>query len=401
MLVALAAALLMTAGPQGSATERSRAEQLARSGRTVEAMELFVRLVERDPADVEARLWVARLEMRLGRLVDAEADFRSVLREHPADLDARIGLASVLTRRGRPEEAIALLAPSERDAGENSDFFSALGRAYRRTGDDRRALGYLRRAHVLSPRDPDITSGYEAVARVYRHWLAFEGFTQGGAPGAGVQSGTMGAGVRVAPRLLVDASGRVQQGSGYSDAIGGGGVLWRASRSTTAEFHGRGGPDNIALATSDVSAGLTHYAGVLEIGGGVRRFAFTDARVLAGYPTFAWDPGGRWRFDSRYTYTQSSFDQTGQSRGDHSVMLRQTWRGWRRVAINAVYAYGVESFETLTADRLGSLGMNTVAAGLRIETPSLTTIAATWEHEIRSNQTRVDRLNLSIVQTIP
>jgi len=401
MLLALATALVLAAGPQPSSTDRGRAEQLARSGKTVEAMEIFVRLVQRDPADVEARLWVARLETRLGRLADAEAGFRSVLREHPADVDARIGLATVLTRRGKPEEALAILTDVERNTGENSDLFGGLGRAYRRAGDDRRALDYFRRAHRLAPRDPDLTAGFEAVARVYGHSLAFEGFTQGGAPGAGVQSGSIGTRVRVVPRLHIDVSGRMQQGAGYSDATAGAGVLWRAARATTAEFHALGGPDNIALATSDVSGGLTHYAGVFEIGGAVRRFAFPGARVLAAYPTFAWDPGGRWRLDSRYTYTQSSFDQTGQSRGDHSAMLRETWRGWRRVAINAVYAYGVESFEQLTADRLGSLGMNTLAAGLRIDTPSLTTIATTWEHEWRSNRTTVDRLNLSIVQTIP
>jgi len=397
----LVTTLALTAALQSPSTDRSRAEQLARSGKTVEAMEIFVRLAGQDPTDVEARVWVARLELRLGRLAEAEAGFRSVLREHPEDVDVRIGLASVLIRRGKLEEALAILTDVERNTGENSDLFGALGRAYRRVGDDRRALDYLRRAHALAPRDPDITSGYEAVARVYRHSLAFEGFTQGGAPGAGVQSGSIGAGIRVAPRLRIDAIGRMQQGTGYSDALGGGGLVWRAARSTTAELHALGGPDNLALPTTDLSAGLTHYAGAFEIGGGVRRFAFPSERILAAFPQFAWDPGGRWRLDTRYIYTRSVFDQSGQSRGDHSVMVRETWRGWRRVALNAVYAYGIESFDLVTPVRLGSLGITTAAAGVRIEMPSLTWISTTWEHEMRSNQTRVDRLNLSIVQTIP
>jgi tetratricopeptide (TPR) repeat protein len=400
MLFALAAALVLAAGPQSSPTDRGRAEQLARSGKTVEAMEIFVRLVEQDPADVEARLWMARLETRLGRLADAEAGFRSVLREHPADVDARIGLATVLTRRGKPEEALAILTDVERNTGESSDLFGALGRAYRRVGDDRRALAYFRRAHRLAPRDPDLTAGFEAVARVYGHSLAFEGFTQGGAPGTGVQSGSVGGRVRVVPRLHLDVSGRMQQGTGYSDATAGAGFLWRAGRATTAEFHALGGPDNVALAASDLSGAVTHYAGVYEFGAGLRRMSFIDADVVSAFPTFAWD-SGRWRLDARYIYTQSSFDRTGQSRGDHSVMLRDTWRGWRRVALNAVYAHGIESFDTLTADRIGSLGTTTVAAGLRIEAASLTAITTTWEHEWRSNQTRVDRLNLSIVQAIP
>ena len=88
----------------------------------------------------------------------------------------------------------------------------------------------------------------------------------------------------------------------------------------------------------------------------------------------------------------------GQSSIDHSVLLRETWRGWRRVDVNVAYAYGIESFEDLTADRLGSLDATTIAAGLRVRVPSLTFITTTWEHQWRSNETRVDRLTLSVVR---
>jgi hypothetical protein len=39
--------------------------------------------------------------------------------------------------------------------------------------------------------------------------------------------------------------------------------------------------------------------------------------------------------------------------------------------------------------------------GLRIDVPSLTRITATWEHQWRSNDTRVDRFTVSIVRAIP
>jgi len=67
MLVPLATALALLLGSQSPAAERSHAEELARAGRTVEAIELFERIVAQDPADAEARLWVARLALRLGR----------------------------------------------------------------------------------------------------------------------------------------------------------------------------------------------------------------------------------------------------------------------------------------------------------------------------------------------
>jgi hypothetical protein len=97
---------------------------------------------------------------------------------------------------------------------------------------------------------------------------------------------------------------------------------------------------------------------------------------------FAWHPDGRLRLDARYTYTRTSFDDTPDtSTGDHSIMLRPTWQTWRRVAIQASYAYGIESFEELTADRLSSLGTTTLATGLRFDVPWLTRITTTWEHQ--------------------
>jgi len=401
MLHLLAAALMLTAGSQSLAPDRAHAEDLARAGRTLEAMELFVQIVASDPGDVEARLWVARLALRLGRTADADAGFRSVLREHPTDVDARIGLGMVLTRTGAWQDALAILGEAERDAGDNADLLAALARAYRRGGDDRRALQYFERARTLSPDDPDLTSGFEAVARTYGHWVAFEGFGQGGAPGTSAWSGTLTAGVRVAPRLHLDASGRIQNGSDYSDSVAGAGFVWRVQRATTAALHVLGGSGNVALATSDVFGDVVHYTGAFEIGAGLRRLSFVGASVVAASPVLAWNPDDRWRTDGRYTYSRSSFDNTAESSGDHSVLLRQTWQGWRRAAVQAGYAYGIESFEDLTADRLGSLGTTTVSAGFRIDVPSLTRITTTWEHQWRSNDTRVDRVTVSVVQSIP
>ena len=400
-MLQLLAALMLTAGPQSPAPDRSHAEDLARAGRTSEAMELFVQIVAVDPGDVEARLWVARLALRLGRTAEADAGFRLVLREHPADVDARIGLGMVLTRMGAWQDALAILKDTERDVRDNADLMAALARAYRRGGDDRRALEYFRRARAMSPDDPDVTAGFEAVARTYGHWVAFEGIGQWGAPGASAGSGTLTADLRVAPRLHLEATGRIRNGSDYSDSIAGAGFVWRVQRATTAALHVLGGSDNVALPKSDISGDVVHYAGAFEIGGDLRRLSFVGAEVVAVSPVLAWNPDDRWRTDGRYTYSRSSFDNPPESRGDHSVLLRQTWQGWRRAAVQAAYAYGIESFEDLTAERLGSLGTTTVSAGLRIDVPSLTRITTTWEHQWRSNDTRIDRVTVSVVQSIP
>ena len=96
MLASLTTALVLSLVCQVAASQSdwSLAEQLARSGRTVEALDLFEQIVAQNPSDIEARLWIARLQLRLGRTEEAEAGFRSVL----ANIPQTSTRASVLAR---------------------------------------------------------------------------------------------------------------------------------------------------------------------------------------------------------------------------------------------------------------------------------------------------------------
>jgi len=410
MLVPLLTVLVLAAGAQSPSDERTRALQLARAGRNTEAIELFKQVVQQDPADTESRLWIARLDLRVGRTSDAEAGFRSVLRDHPQDVDAKIGLASVLLRKGASDDALALLLEAEPAAGQNADFLSVLGRAYRRTGDDRRGLEYFKRARALAPNDPDIISGYEAAVLAYGHSLTFEGFSQWDPEDVHTSSGLFQTSIRVAPPLHLDASVHVESRSGVSDTVAGGGFLWRVTRGSTLGFHALGGSGNTLLPTSDLSGEVINYIDAYEWGGGLRRLSFSGVDVLAISPTFAWDRG-RTRLDSRYTFSRVNFDgdetvqplanATDDSSSDHSVLVRGTWRRWRRAWLQAGYAYGIESFEDFTIDRIGSLGATTVSVGGRFDLPSLTMITTTYEHQWRSNSTTMDRVTLALVQFFP
>ena len=396
MLLPLATALVLLMASPSQSADRKLAEQLAQSGRNVEALHLFEQIVRQNPADIEGRLWVARLLLRIGRTEDAEAGFRTVLVEHPSDVDARIGLGMALTRRDAWSEALTVLTEVEQEAGANADLFGALARAHRRGGDDRRALEYYSRAKALAPDDPDVAEGYEAAVRAYGSSIILEGFAEGGVSDA--RSVSLTASVRISPRLEVEGRARAQNREGSSDTLVGGGGIWRINRSANLAVRGMGGVDNIALPNADVMAEVRHYRGAVEIGGIVRHLSFADVGVTAVSPVIAWDTGERWRLATRYTYSWSSFHITGESSGDHSVVLRETFRAWRRVDTTVTYAYGIESFEDLTADRIGNLGANTIAATLQLRLPSLTSVATTWERQWRSNDTRLDRLTVVIAQ---
>lgn len=316
------------------------------------------------------------------------------------DVDARIRLGAALTREGKWAEALQVLEPLEERAGDNADLLAALARAWRRGGNDRRALEYFRRAKALAPGDPEVMAAYENIARVYGHTVAVEGFGER-LDGSHTASGSFFADVRVADPLRIRGRVRVQDRAGLTDTVAEGGVLWRATRSTTVDVRFGGGPDNASLPGRDASAAAIHYTGPFEIGGAVRRLVFSTADVIAVSPAAAWDRGERWRFDARYTYSHSSFSVTHDKSGDHSVLLRQTWRGWRRAALSGAYARGIESFEILTADRVRALGATTLAAGARIALPSLTAVATTWEHQWRPNSVTLDRFTVAIVQSFP
>jgi YaiO family outer membrane protein len=399
MLVPLATALVLSIAAQSPTPDRDVAEQLARSGRTVEALAMFEQIVAEHPADGDVRLWIARLQLRMGRTAEAEAGFRAVLLARPADVDARIGLGRTLTRRGAWREALDVLHEAERDAGENAELFAALARASRRGGDDGRALDYYERAMALAPGDPDLVDGYEATVRAYGSSTVLESFAEGGASDG--RSVSLTTTVRVLPRLKLEGRVRGQDRNGSSDTLGGGGAIWRITRATNLATRVMAGKDNTSLANADAMAELRHYLGAFEIGGIVRHLSFADAAVTTTTPLLAWDTGARWRLAARYTYSRSSFHTTGESSGDHSALLRSTFRGWRRVDATVTYAYGIESFEDLTADLVGNLGSNSVAATLQLRLSSLTSVATTCERQWRSDDTRLDRLTVVIAQGFP
>ena len=290
MLVALATAfVLLTCQPPSG--DRNLAEQLARSGRTVEALVLFERIVAQHPADIEVRLWIARLQLRIGRTEEAEAGFRAVLLERPSDVDARIGLGAALTRRDAWTEALAILLDTEKDAGSNADLFGSLARAYRRAGDDRRALAYYERARELAPGDPDLIDGYEATLRAYGSSITIEGVAEGGVSDA--RSASLIANVRVLPRLELEGRWRTQNRNGLSDTIGGGGGIWRIDRTTNLAIRGAGGVDNASLPNADLMGEVRHYRGAIEIGGIIRHVSFSDVDVTAPSALLAWDTSVR------------------------------------------------------------------------------------------------------------
>src|SRR6185295_11067565 len=191
---------------------------------------------------------------------------------------------------------------------------------------------------------------------------------------------------------------RVQDRNGSSDAIAGVGGILRVNRSTNLAFRVGGGSDNVSLPNGDATMEVRHYVGPFELGFNYRYLVFSDVKVSSYSPILAWDAGTRWRLATRYSYSWSSFQTTGKTAGDHSALVRASFRETSRLDSTVTYAYGIESFEDLTADRIANLGGHTLAASERLRMATLTTLAATWEHQWRSDDKALDRVTLLFVQ---
>ena len=92
----LATMLALEPAPQGDFATFSQAVEAANEGRDAEALAAFQRLANMNPDDLDARLWIARLHVRMGHQDLAEPVYRSVLLEDPSDLEAMLGVANAL-----------------------------------------------------------------------------------------------------------------------------------------------------------------------------------------------------------------------------------------------------------------------------------------------------------------
>ena len=100
MLIPLATALVLSMTCQSPSTDRApRRSSWRGQDEPSKRLPSSSGSSPRHPTDVEVRLWIARLQLRMGRTEEAEAGFRAVVLEHPSHVDARIGLGVALTRR--------------------------------------------------------------------------------------------------------------------------------------------------------------------------------------------------------------------------------------------------------------------------------------------------------------
>jgi YaiO family outer membrane protein len=390
--------LLVSSAGTALAQDAAEAVQMANEGRDAEALAAFRQLAARNPTDLEARLWIARLHERMGNPDRAEPVYRSVLLEDPASLDAALGVASTLLAREEVDETIELLEAIEERAPQNATLLALLGRAHRRAGRDARAIGYFERAAAIAP-TAEHRFRLEDARLSYRHRIETRGFNEqfsGGTPDS--TGGDLTVNLRLSERLRVLGRGHAQRKFSLSEQRGGGGVEWRWRPSTTVRAQLLVGPGNRVMPEGDFLGELDYTYGTAVWSATVRYFDFTGARTTFLSPGVAWPASDRIALALRYAMSFTDTSTFGEVEVGHSAQLRGSYRLVRRLWLQVGYAAGVEDFENFSIDRIGDFRANTVSGGVRLDLATLTTVAAGYEQQWRRGNVDLGRATLAIQQ---
>lgn len=398
MLILLLTTVLSVQTPD----QRAEAERLARTGVYEEALERFRSLAAVNPADLDARTWIARLHIIMGHLRQGEDVYRSVLLEAPDRLDALVGLGSTLIAEGQLDEAREVLARAEKMSPNDLEVLAAQGSLNLAANRNRLAAGYYGRATLIAPDQSDLRLNFEEAHRRYDHQFEATYFNEifsDTTPDS--HSGEVALNLRVADNLRVIGRGQQERRFAITDSRGGGEIEWHVERPWLSSWQAYGlvGPNNVILprVETGVALGWTRRKATMTADG--RYFRFDHAQMWTLGPAVHVDLGNDATFAASVTRTLSSFAGLSGFIGGNSADVRVGLRLYPRLWLEGGYAHGIENFDRVTIDRLGRFTADTVRGTAHFNLHSLTTIAATYEYQRIEGGIKMGRLTARFIQS--
>lgn len=399
LLLATMLALDPAPDAQVGFTTFAEAVEAANEGRDAEALAGFQQLANMDPDDLDARLWIARLHVRMGNRNLAEPVYRGVLLEDPRDIEAMLGVANALLARGEPAQALEILDVAEELEPENDEALATAGRANLQAGRTRVAIEYFERAYAVSPTSQHRLS-LEGARLSYLHRIELRGASeQFDGPTPDSRFGDVLVNIRLSDTFRIFGRGQTQRKFGVSEQRGGGGAEWRWKTSTVLRGHVLVKPDNVVLPEGDYLGELQYTYLDATWSGSVRHFDFSGARTTVVSPAVQWMPfGGRTALGLRYAVSWSETSVLSESETGHSLQLLGAYRLWPRIWLQGGYAAGVEDFENFSIDRIGDFRANTISGGFRIDLPTMTAVVGNYERQWRAGEADMNRFSVSLQQ---
>ncbi len=387
------------AGAQGGPVPtQAEAEALAQQGNRDAALAAFRRRAAENPADLTARLWIARLHMQMGRPDLAEPVYRSVMLEAPDNLEASVGVGTALVRLQRGDEALLTLDRAAKLEPKNAEILAALGAAHLQAYNIKLGLSYLESAVSLAP-TPENRQALEDARRAHGHRVAasafFEDFNQ---DVPNTSNADLVIDYRLADRLRVMARGQYQEKFDFSDQRGGVGLDWQWHPQMTLHIHGLAGPGNDVLPQADALIQVAQTAAHAGWEVGYRYVEFDGANVSV----FA--PGVRWFTERttialRYALAITNFDGVADAEDGHTGSLDGAYRLQPRLWLTLGYVYGVDDFDTLSPDRIGRFRGHTARGGFRLDLATLTSLIGRYDYQWREGDITMQRIWVGLAQS--
>jgi choline-sulfatase len=150
---------LARAHSESAIFQATYARALKDTGRVLQAVEIYRRLVARHPRDAAMYHDLAVAAAAAGLTAEATRAEQASLALQPSNAAASNGLGLILVAAGKPAEAIAAFERATQDDPSNAVFWSNLGNARRDAGDATRAEQAYRTALDRDPRSADAANG--------------------------------------------------------------------------------------------------------------------------------------------------------------------------------------------------------------------------------------------------
>ena len=372
-IVPFLVALFLFAPPPacaGPGEELERGVTQVRSGEYTVAAETLRGILEADPGNREARIWLARALSFSGDFAGGEEEYRKVLSAFPGDVEARLGMADVLAWQKRYREALLILADLGKERPDDPEVWVRRGKVDFWDGKPEEAKRHFEKTLSLDPGNGEARRGLARIAaraaRAYRREAQFGGeYLRFRRSNPGSQ---WYASIRDMSVVGWEFVGRADYLHRYGRDEGRGiaGIMRKWEGGGTVRVEGGLSPDADIFSRASVEAELAWPLGARLVGyagGKYADFSVVDSwNAVAAFELYI--PGSNALF-ARYILTGTSFDEGGSSTdGTWTIKLTHFFTDDDRAWI--YFARGAESYTTGTIDQLGVISSNTIELGGRI-----------------------------------
>jgi tetratricopeptide (TPR) repeat protein len=371
-------------------SQRAEAERLANAGQNEAALKLFQAMSAANPDDLEARMWIAKLHLRMGQPVRASGVYESIVATQPQNVDAWLGLGTALMDAGRWHEAGDALNRAEALAGDRIDVLASQGRFHGAEGRSTLALAYYGKALVKEPGNADIVAAADALraARAHRAEVGYD-FQKFDDIESSMHSGTVRLNLRANDALRVFGHAQAQTFDDETEGRFGGGVEWFANRSLTLRAGAFGG-GNVWLPSADFFGHATINGRRVHWTLQLRYFDFDGADLWIGGPGIALDLTPRVVLEAEYLRGRTGVDDVSSTTSDNAS-IGLVARLSTRVRGSVFYHRGIDRLDWLTLDRLTADDANTMSFELAADPTPFFTLSGGYDFHDRSDGFKANR----------